>query len=260
MKKLGAFILSAYLATGSVAKATSLTSEHAKSEESACRHHPTELLNSLERRQTVFQQITQDILVRMDGRSWSRFVNTAFSNKPSFELSLADGSFFISPDPTKQSLRATRIYGEGNAITFEVSAAGGFNASSHNPELDFKIHPLLSSIDGVQFSDLLVANSVMSLDDTLMSNCWRSFIETKGALVEPHPSDPSEGDGSYTDPFKGPHRKAKTAGWCVNTYKLCLTEITGNSRPASCEAPAYVTSKGLCVGSLQREEGLAGYQ
>tara|TARA_A200000159_G_scaffold163767_1_gene191149 strand:- start:29124 stop:29906 length:783 start_codon:yes stop_codon:yes gene_type:complete len=260
VKKLGAFILSAYLATGSLANASSLNSEHANSEESACRQHPTKLLSSLERRQTVFQQITQGILARMDGRSWNWFVNKDFANKPSFELSLADGSFFISPDPTRQSLRATRIYGKENAITFEVSIADGVNPSSHNPELDFKIHPLLSSIDGVQFSHLMVANTVMPLHDTMMSNCWRSFIETKGALVAPHPSDPSEGDGSFTDPFKGPHRTAKTAGWCVNTYKLCLSQITGNSRSASCQKPAYVTSKGVCASTLQQEEGVVGYQ
>lgn len=258
MKNLGAYIVSACLTTGSFANATSLKGEHSESEENACRHHPTELLNSLEKRQTVFQQIAQGILGRMDGRSWSRFVNSAFANKPSFELSLADGSFFISPDPTKPSLRATRIYGEGNAITFEVSAAGGFNPSSQNPELDFKIHPLLSSIDGVQFSHLMVANSVMSLHDTMMSNCWRSFIETKGALVAPHPSDPSEGDGSFTDPFKGAHSTAKTTGWCVNTYKLCLSEITGNTRSVSCQKPAYVTSKEVCANTLQREEELVG--
>lgn len=248
MKNLGAYIVSACLAKGSFADATSLTSEHANSEENACRHHPTEYLNSLEKRQTVFQQIAQGILVRMDGRSWSRFVSEIFANKPSFELSLADGSFFISPDPTTQSLRATRIYGEGNAITFEVSAADVVNLSSHNPELDFKIHPLLSSIDGVQFSHLLVANRVMSLHDTLMSNCWRSFIETKGTLVAPHPSDPSEGDGSFTDPFKGPHRTAKTTGWCVNTYKLCLSlgNVNAASTSLACEPPFYITAKAPC--------------
>ncbi|PRO75581.1 hypothetical protein C6Y40_00330 [Alteromonas alba] len=248
MKNLGAYIVSACLATGSVAYATSLNGEHSESEENACRHHPTEYLNSLEKRQTVFQQIAQGILVRMDGRSWSRFVSEIFANKPSFELSLADGSFFISPDPTTQSLRATRIYGEGNAITFEVSTADRFNLSSHNPELDFKIHPLLSSIDGVQFSHLLVANRVMSLHDTLMSNCWRSFIETKGTLVASHPSDPSEGDGSFTDPFKGPHRTAKTTGWCVNTYKLCLSlgNVNVVSTSLACEPPFYITAKAQC--------------
>ncbi|MEC9261452.1 MAG: hypothetical protein VYD53_08950 [Pseudomonadota bacterium] len=252
MKKLGAFILSAYLGTGSVAIATSLTSEHANSEENACRHHPTELLNSLEKRQTVFQQIAQGILVRMDGRSWSWFVNKAFANKPSFELSLADGSFFISPDPTTQSLRATRIYGKRNAITFEISIADGFNPSSLNPELDFKIHPLLSSIDGVQFSHLLVANRVKSLHDTLMSNCWRSFIETKGTLVAPHPSDPSKGDGSFTDPFQGPDRTAKTTGWCVNTYKLCLSlaNVNSDSTSLACEPPFYITAKAPCGSEL----------